>query len=481
MTFSSFFRRIFLFFAALAVLSACFTLTLAQEGDDAQNQAVAQFNLGQDAHEKNDIQGALKFYEKAIEILPEFPEAEYQRGVALQQLGRNADAEKAFRRAIELREDWSLPMAKLGALLVKQNNFAEAEKVLNKAVEIVPNNSPALIALAELYINTKADAGKLKTLLTKIKTQTDGKANAPAALWAARAALERHSGDKTAAKMSVSIALREDADNISARIERAELFLAENDLASALNDAKFAVNSSPADLQARLLLSRIYAASGKPDESLKILDALDAEQKKLPEVVNLRESIAVNNASDTGSIAALEKMLEPNKPNAVLLGRLCILTRTVNPAKSLEYCQRALELEPKNAAHAIGFGAALVQARRFDDAILVLNRILAIAPDNYTARANLSVALYQAKRYAEAVKEYNRLIDVNPDAPVTYYFLGSSHDNLGEYVEAMAAYQRFLALADAKQNQLEIDKVKLRLPGLERQIKKGEGKKKPRT
>jgi hypothetical protein len=42
----------------------------------------------------------------------------------------------------------------------------------------------------------------------------------------------------------------------------------------------------------------------------------------------------------------------------------------------------------------------------------------------------------------------------------------------------MAAYQRFLKLADPKQNQLEIEKVNLRLPSLTKQIEKGAGKKK---
>jgi hypothetical protein len=47
-------------------------------------------------------------------------------------------------------------------------------------------------------------------------------------------------------------------------------------------------------------------------------------------------------------------------------------------------------------------------------------------------------------------------------------------------LEALASYEKFLSTADAKTNQLEIDKVKLRLPTLRRQIKLGEGvKKKP--
>jgi hypothetical protein len=54
---------------------------------------------------------------------------------------------------------------------------------------------------------------------------------------------------------------------------------------------------------------------------------------------------------------------------------------------------------------------------------------------------------------------------------IAYYFLAIAHDNLGEYMDAMANYQQFLKLADATSNKLEIEKVNLRLPVLQKQIK----------
>ena len=46
-----------------------------------------------------------------------------------------------------------------------------------------------------------------------------------------------------------------------------------------------------------------------------------------------------------------------------------------------------------------------------------------------------------------------------------------------EYEQALAAYEAFLGRADLKTNQLEIEKVKLRLPSLRRQIQLGQGAK----
>jgi tetratricopeptide (TPR) repeat protein len=101
-------------------------------------------------------------------------------------------------------------------------------------------------------------------------------------------------------------------------------------------------------------------------------------------------------------------------------------------------------------------------------------------PDNYAAHANLATALYESKRYSEAIAEYQWILSAKPDVSVVHYFIATSHDYLGEYPEALASYEKFLTTAEATTNQLEIDKVKLRLPSLRRQIQLGEGvKKKP--
>ena len=61
--------------------------------------------------------------------------------------------------------------------------------------------------------------------------------------------------------------------------------------------------------------------------------------------------------------------------------------------------------------------------------------------------------------------------------------VGYSARNAREWdqlMEALDAYETFLAHADARTNQLEIEKVNLRLPSLRKQIKLGQGAKSDR-
>jgi tetratricopeptide (TPR) repeat protein len=103
--------------------------------------------------------------------------------------------------------------------------------------------------------------------------------------------------------------------------------------------------------------------------------------------------------------------------------------------------------------------------------------VISTAPDNYAAHANLATALYELKQFADALEEYEWLLKTKPDLIVAYYFIATAHDYLGQYPEALGAYEAFLVRADVKTNQLEIEKVKLRLPSLRRQIQLGQGAK----
>ncbi|MGI8788407.1 MAG: tetratricopeptide repeat protein [Pyrinomonadaceae bacterium] len=466
-------RRIFRAAVFILFLTLMFAVVgfSQDETNDAQAEAIALFNKGQDAHEKGDFQTAVKFYDEAIKLAPELPEVEFQRGSALLSLGKTVEAEKSLRRAIALRVDWTLPMTSLGALLVEKNDFAEAEKILTKAVELDSQNSLAYVALAELRLKTKAAPETLKELLTKLQTLTS-KANPTASVWAARGAIESALDDKTAARKSLENALTIEPKNSFALTTRTEISLAESDFTRALVDAKSLVQDSPDSAAAKITLARVYAASGNQTEALKILDGLDASNAN---VAALKTSITAN---DSTSVADLEKLLETDAKNSAVLGRLCGLLRTENPTKALDYCRRAAEAEPTNINHAVGFGAALVQAKQYDAAATVFKRILQIAPDNYTAHANLATAFFQLKRFAEAKNEYLWLSEKQPNLAIAYYFLAIAHDSLGEYMDAMANYQQFLRLASPDENKLEIEKVNLRLPILQKQIKgkKGKGK-----
>jgi tetratricopeptide (TPR) repeat protein len=467
----------------LALLLAPQALAQTEELGDGAVDPIKLFERGQNAHAHGDLARALEFYEQAIKLRPEFPEAEFQRGSVLVSLGRSTEAEPAFRRAIELRKDWSLPYSSLGALLVRNNRDREAEPLLRQAIKLDAQNNVALRTLADVRLR----AGDPKEAVEFARRATNDK-EASASAWILRGIAERAANDKAEAKTSLDHALQIEPENIVALEERADLRAEEADYEHAIEDLKKAEQIKPGDRQILSRLLGVYERAGKTEDASKLAESLglvnkstDVSNQGTIKVVGTPEEIeAANNNDPLKARKALEALLVKNPRNAMLLAKLGASYRTDAPASSLDFYRRAAEIEPKNVDYATGYGAALVQARRFADAVAILSRVISAAPENYVAHANLATALYELKQFAAALPEYEWMLKAKPDLVIAHYFIATAHDKLGEYKEALAAYETFIARADAKTNDLEIEKVKLRLPLLRQQIKLGQGvKQKP--
>jgi tetratricopeptide (TPR) repeat protein len=463
-------------------LSAQTTDAFSDSGADP----VKLFEQGQNAHARGDslkdthdkvqsYERALEYYNEAIKVRPEFPEAEFQQGNVLAALGRYAEAESSFRHAIEQRKSWALPYSALGALLARLNRNKEAEPLLREAIRL---DSHDLLA-ARVLANVRLSANDPKEAL-QLATPLTAESDAGAAIWFVRALAERGTGDNRAALTSLNRVLELEPQNFDALLARAAVRVGEHE--AAFEDLKAAEALAISDKQRMSQVVVAYEGAGRHDDAMrvaKVAGLTEPASANSGNVIGTEDEIKLANSDDPiQAREALEKLLKKNPDNAMLLARLGASYRTADPARSLGLYRRALEIDPANADFATGYSSALVQARRFVDAVVVLRKVILTAPDNYAAHANLATALYELKQFQEALVEYKWLLQAKPDLTVAYYFIASAHDNLGEYEQALAAYDAFLAHADQKTNQLEIEKVQLRLPSLHRQIKLGEGAKK---
>ena len=465
--------KAFLALLALLVVPLCSPSALAQDDPtNGETDPIKLFERGQDAHAKSDYKKAIELYDAAIKIKPEFPEAEFQRSMALLFTNRTAEALEGFNRAVALRPDWAMAYSKFGSFLGSYGNDpVKAEPILRRAIELDPKDEFALTVLAEI----RARDGDITEALKLVQSATS-QPTANSATWRKRAFIEDIAGDKAAAVASLNRALEKDPKDLGALYDRARMRLNASDREGAIVDlrkleqAGFAKNIPEA-----FEFAQMYARAGASDDALRVLDALSEKDRSTSEVIALRAEVAGSDGSSAEERAAMEEMLQRDPQNASLLARLGNAYRRINPLKSQDYYYRALQIEPKNTKYAIGYAGALVQGRHFAEAETVLRRVLTVTPDDYTAHANLALALYEMKRFAEAVPEYEWLAKAKPEVSATYFFIATAHDNLAQYPEALDAYQKFLAHADPATNKLEIDKVNLRLPTLRAQIQRGQG------
>ncbi len=462
---------------AFALAFLCAHAAAAQDRDEFDETAadpVKLFDRGQEAHAKKEYERALELYEEALRVKPDFAEAEFQKAAALVALKRQPEAEKSYRRAMELRKTWALPPAALGSMLVRApGREREAETLLRRALELDPKNLSATIELADLRMRA-GDNAESVTLLRRAAALRDD-----AAIWVALARAELAAKDPASALKSYSRAIELGEANVEARLGRADLLIASGEKERALEDVRELESLIKSDWRLGVAVANRYGLIGKKGEARRVYDSLPEEAKQSKEGRELFAALTDLPCEETPEArAALEQLVKDDVKNASALACLGKLERVKNPERSAELYRRAAEAEPRNVDYAVGYAAALVQLRKFDVAAGILQRVVAAAPDHYEAHANLAAALSELKLYNRAIVEYKWIERAKPELAVVHYFIGIAHDRLGEYEEALAEYETFLARAEAGANQLEIEKVNLRLPSLRNQIKRGEGVKK---
>src|SRR5215204_6313325 len=169
---TSFSKIILLGVTCLALLFVCSTTRVSAQTEeafgDSATDPVRLFERGQGAHARGELEKAIGFYEQALKVRPEFPEAEFQRGSALASLGRLPEAEAAFRAAISYKKNWALPYSALGAVLLRQSRDKDAEQSFQHALTIDSKEGLALRMLAE----SRLRANDTKTALGLAKRAT---------------------------------------------------------------------------------------------------------------------------------------------------------------------------------------------------------------------------------------------------------------------------------------------------------------------
>lgn len=85
---------------------------------------------------RDDFARALPYFERAVEIAPNYAEAWYQAGFCYGVLGRHNEALKAARQAARLRPDWAAVYVNIGASSFALGQFKDAVEAYRQAVRL---------------------------------------------------------------------------------------------------------------------------------------------------------------------------------------------------------------------------------------------------------------------------------------------------------------------------------------------------------
>lgn len=467
------------------------TKTVEAEDRDPLKQAAALFEEGQNAHQRGELEKAVELYGDALKRDPSLWQAEFQRGAVYFSLNRLADAKASMLRVIEqlsgfgdapdTRQVSSRAQILLGEIALAGNNPVEAEKSFRRALELNPQAARAHTGLAEILLGSEKRAEAIVEAKAAIEAGDDR-----ATTYSLLGEAQTLTGKYEEALASLNEALKREPKNTIALRYRAEVYLARNDLKTAIADLRASSEIEPI-ISTRLRLAGALARSKQYDEAVSLYREILRAEPSNNEARMALAAVMIESGKGSEAIAQLESLVKSEPNRADLRAQLAELYLSSQPDKALEQYIAAAKLEPSQPSHQIGVAAALVKLKRFQEAVGVSRQALAQNPKDdvaYFAHTNLATALFELDDFQNAAREFIWILDHQSKrgdqkrTAITLYFLGICFDKLGDYRQALKAYEQFLAIASSD-NQLEIDKVKLRLPSLQKQIREGKGKRKP--
>jgi tetratricopeptide (TPR) repeat protein len=167
------------------------------------------------------------------------------------------------------------------------------------------------------------------------------------------------------------------------------------------------------------------------------------------EYLTALEKVNDKNYSEASNI--LDKIKEDEEPYApafFLSGYIAYVSRKYDSA--IVSLEKACALEPENAAYLVSYGNACLKEKKYEEAATALKKAVEINSDDASAWNNLAHAYIVSEKMTEAVEAFKRATEIKPDFHEALHNLGLALGKLERYEEAAEAFTKAIAAKEDK-------------------------------
>ncbi len=109
--------------------------------------------------------------------------------------------------------------------------------------------------------------------------------------------------------------------------------------------------------------------------------------------------------------------------------------------------QRAIELNPNYAGSHQGYGIALAQMGRLDEAIAEEKRALQLDPLSLLINGSLALTFYEARQYEQAIEQEQKTLDLDPNYLIARMGLGLAYIQKSAYQQGIAELEKAVTIS----------------------------------
>ncbi len=287
---------------------------------------------------------AIKYFDAALEIDGQNPQAWYGKGCAHGALEQYDEAINAYRQSAEYAgEQASLPLYNLGNLYQEIDELQEAAKCFHEAVQVDPEMADAWINLGRLL----DDSGAHEVAIECYDN-----------------ALEEEPRDSVAWS---------NRGNSLRSLERYE---------ESLNNYQRALEIDPEDFAARIGVGACMMHCGREEEGLTTLQEVLEETQSAVAMFELAIAMALTGQHE-GALVMLDALIEYDfAPEELWNNRGECLAALERMDEAVESFDKALAMDDEYPAALFGKARALVNARRVDEARPVAEKFWSLIDDD---------------------------------------------------------------------------------------------------
>ena len=311
---------------------------------------------------------ALKAFDRALKITPNFPEAHCNRGVALQEMGRLQEALRAVDKALRSRKVYPMAHFNRGNVLREMGRLDDALAAYNSALA--------------------AQADFAEALQNRGLTRMD----------LAQPAL---------AMADFRAALVHNPKSVAAMIGRAAAHRRLDKMSDALHAVEQALDLEPDHEEALLLKSDLLAANDVFDEALEILDQLLVASPDRAGVHTARASLLLRLSRYDEALAACDRAIELQPRSAsAFVTRSLVLGTVGRFDEQVLALKRAEKLGASGAEYLHSMAQIRSERGDYDGAIAAYREAIELQPDALQTHQNLAFAYFTKGMYEEAWPEH---------------------------------------------------------------------------
>lgn len=305
---------------------------------------IAQLRLGASLFMRGQNADAAQYLEAALELDPEFQQAEIL-------LIMNHLQKKEFEAAIEAAEAYrkrdetsTTPLTLLGRVYAAAGQTDKAKLTFEKALELNPvdpasNHQLALIAVAK--------------------------------------------GDVASARRYYETVLEQNEPPLSGFLQLAHLDAKEENKSALEEHLNAAIEAYPEAVEPRIFLGRYHLSQGRPEKVAPLFSDMEEMQKQAPRVLQLMARAQLSNKEHAAAQFTLSQLLEDTPESAELYQMMAKAAAGTGDRKTTEqYLRKALSLDADYVPALLGLAKLALRNDRMQEFDSQVERLKVLAPNS---------------------------------------------------------------------------------------------------